>query len=144
MLRTVFDPSLARAFGILWLAGFVIFEIMAILTFRHAGSVASAPFVAAAVILFVLGLWTFWRHPWALAIGALLSAAQIPATIGCIRDLRAGEFMMKGSFLTAGIDPSIALWGHAVYSLVGSALFVWALVRYILLRAANRPGDVRR
>jgi hypothetical protein len=144
MLRTVFDPPLARAFGALWLAGFVVFEIMAILTFRHAGSVASAPFAAAAVILFVLCLWTFWRHPWALAFGALLSAAQIPAIFGSIRDLRAGEFATKGSFLTAGIDPSVALWGHALYSFAGSALFVWALVRYVRLRAANGSAQVKR
>jgi hypothetical protein len=140
MLRKVFDPPVARAFGILWLSGFVIFEIMAVLTFRHAGSAASAPFVAAAVLLFVLSLWTFWRNPWALALSALLSAAQIPATIGCIRHIAAGTLMMQASFETAGIDPKVALWGHAIYSFAGSAFFVWALIRYVRLRGAA-PGE---
>lgn len=139
MLRTVFDPPVARAFAMLWLAGFVIFEIMGILTFRHAGSAASAPFVAAAVALFVLSLWTFWRQPWALALGALLAAAQIPATIGCVRHLLSGTLMMQASFVTAGIDPAVALWGHAVYSFAGSAFFVWAFVRYLRLRNATPP-----
>ncbi|HTA40023.1 MAG TPA: hypothetical protein VK760_13150 [Candidatus Acidoferrales bacterium] len=131
MLRRVFNVPLARAFAVFWMIGFVIFETMAILTFRHAGSGPSVVFVIPAILLFVLGLWTFWRHPWALAIGTLLSAAQIIAAIGCIMDLQRGSFSMQQSFIAAGVDPIAALRVHLVYSLVGSALFLWAAVRFV-------------
>ena len=145
MLRAVLQPAgRARVCGVLWMLGFVIFETMAILTFRHAGSAASVVFVIPAILLFVLSLWTFWRHPWALAIGTLVSAAQILAAIGCIWDLQRGSFAMQHSVVAAGVEPIVALRVHLVYSLVGSALFFWAAIRYVRLRAAAGSAQGKR
>jgi hypothetical protein len=142
MLRNVYDPRLARAFGILWLIGFAIFEVTAILAFRRFGAApVSALLTIPAVILFVLALWTFWRHPWALAFGTLLSATQILAAIGCIRDLRTGTSEMQASLTSLGIDPTAGIVVHLIFSLAGSALFVWALVRFVRIKSAGRaPG----
>lgn len=131
MLRRIYDPLLARIFGAFWMLGFVVFETMAILTFHNAGSGPSIVFVIPAIVLFVLALWTFWRHPWALAIGTVLSGLQILATIGCIMDLQRGSFSMAHSFAAAGIDPIVALRVHLAYSLIGSVLFLWAAVRFV-------------
>jgi hypothetical protein len=131
VLRAVFTPAVARVFAAYWMLGFVVFETMAILTFRHAGSGPSMVFVIPAIVLFVLSLWTFWRHPIALAAGTILSGLQILATIGSVLDLQRGSFSMAHSFVAAGIDPIVALRVHVAYSLVGSALFLWAALRFV-------------
>ena len=131
MLRKVYSPALARIFGAFWMVGFAIFETMAILTFRHAGSGPSVVFVIPAIVLFALSLWTFWRRPWALGIGTVLSGVQILAAIGCIMDLRRGSFSMQHSFVAAGIDPVTALRVHLIYSSIGSVLFLWAAARFV-------------
>jgi hypothetical protein len=142
MLRTVFDKPLARAFGVLWMVGFLVFETMAILVFHRIGSSSSIPFVAAAIVLFVLSLWTLWRNPWALGFGTLLSASQFAGVVGCIADLRSGTSAMRSSLIAAGVDPTTGLWLHLIFSSVGSVFFVWALVRFIRLRSHGpRPAS---
>jgi hypothetical protein len=145
MLRKVYDPLLARLFGALWMVGFVIFETMAIVAFRRFGSTSTSIFLAIpAVVLFVLALWTFWRNPWALAIGTLLSAAQIVGVAGCIHDLATGTSRMAASLLSLGIDPTAGLIAHLVYSLAGSALFVWALIRFVRIKANDGASSARK
>jgi hypothetical protein len=132
VLRAVFNRPLALSFATLWFVGFLISETAAIVAFRRVGSAASLPFVIPAILLFVLSLWTTWRHPWALAVGTVLSGLQIAGAIGCAIELHGGIAAMKASELLAlGVDPRIGVEVNLAYSLAGSALFLWAVVRFV-------------
>ena len=141
MLREVFDRGLSRSFAALWFAGFLLCETAAVLAFRRSGSWASLPFVIPAIALFVLSVWTVLRQPWALAVGAALSAAQIAGTIGCILELRLGISTLKMAEMHAlGVDPTAGVVVNLIYSIAGTALFAWALVRFLRLRNAGAGG----
>jgi hypothetical protein len=135
MLLKAIDRPLSRALAAYWLVGFIISEVAGILAFRRIGSTGSIPFVIPAIVLFVLGFATFWRNSWALAIGAILSAAQIVGTAGCIVELHAGISAMKSAELHAlGVDPTAGVVLNLIYSIAGSALFLWIFARFIIVR----------
>jgi hypothetical protein len=138
MLGRTFTLPMSRSYAVLWAIGFAMFEVFAILLFRRVGTGISLPFVGAAIVLFVLALWTLWRNAWAFGFGMLVAAAQIPAVFDCARELQTGAFAFGATYLAAGIDPRAAAWVHLVYSLVGSAFFAWALIRLVLV-VRNRP-----
>jgi hypothetical protein len=112
--------AFSRWFAAFWFAGFLYFEIAAMLAYRHAGAAGAFPFGACAVVLFVLSLWTFWRHPWALAASTVLGAGMVLVFAVCIVELLRG----------AGASVVFAL----VYGLAGSALFGSMLARHARLR----------
>jgi len=138
MLRRAFTLPMSRSYAALWAIGFAMFETFAILLFRRVGSGVSLPFVAAAVVLFILALWTLWRSAWAFGFGMLVAAAQIPAVFDCAHELRTGAFVFGATYLAAGIDPRAAAWVHLVYSIVGSAFFAWSVVRLVLVARTGR------
>jgi hypothetical protein len=132
VLRAVFNRPLALSFAALWFVGFLISETAAIVAFRRIGSSASLPFVIPAIALFVLSVWTAWRHPWALAVGTALGGLQIVGAIGCAIELHSGIAAMKAAELLAlGVDPRVGVEVNLAYSLVASALFLWAVVRFV-------------
>ncbi len=121
-LRNAFNPPLVAAVSAFWLlaAGIVVFAA----TRGLFVIVALVP----AFVLLAAGTWMRWR--WALATDLVLLGSQVIGAAGSAYELTVRGGGDKGAQLRAmGVDPFFGVALNLAVSLLGTALFVWALAR---------------
>ena len=119
----------------LWLAGVALAGFAATRAWSRVGPTRALPFLAVVVGGIVLAAAVLRRHRVALAISAILLGAQILGVIGSAWQLARGVDGSKARELRdLGFDPELGVALNLLYSAVASAVFVWAVTRWL----ANR------
>jgi hypothetical protein len=138
------SPPLRRAAAALWLAGAAIAGMTAVLAATHENASSPLIFATVAVALVVLAIATVRGSPWALAVTSVLLGAQLFGALGSSWELVHGPHGDKAEQLrNLGIDPTLGIALNLMYSLLASALFVWALAGARRRTPSTLPPDSR-
>ena len=125
----------------LWLAGVALAGFTAPLAWRRTGVTSALPFAGAATGLAVLTIGMLRSNRAALAVSTAGLGAQILGVLGSAWELAQGVAGSKARQLRRlGVDPKLGVALNLVYSLVASAVFVWLVTRWWLIRRGRVPG----
>ena len=139
-LRSVFHHRLRVTVAGLWLVGVGLAGFTAPRAWDRTGVAAALPFLAVTVGGIVLATAVLRANRAALAISTILLGAQILGVIGSAWQLADGVQGSKARELRdLGFDPEPGVALNLLYSAVASAVFAWAVARWLADR--RRPDN---
>ena len=119
----------------LWLAGVALAGFTATRAWTRIGSTRALPYLAVVVGGIMLATAVLRRHRVALAVSTILLGAQILGVIGSTWELTRGVHGSKARELRdLGFDPAFGVALNLLYSAVASAVFAWAVARWLASR----------